>query len=380
MAAANHWQSPIQVGSQHLARSFARLGWQVGYVSDPISPLHVLGGITPDLRDRWSCYRSQGQTDGQCAVWNYVPGAGLTPNNKPLLRSRFVTEHWSVLAYPSVGRVLAKAGFEEVDLLYCDRFTHRSWFSAVRYKRSVYRMSDNNSGFQRHGMAAKALEEKVAREVDLVVYTASTLEERVKAMQPKAMLHLPNGIDTTHFTSKEWTRPIEYMPIKRPIAVYVGSMDAWFDYGLINECVRLLPDVSFVLIGPDQLARKNLRPKDNLHILGRRPHSELPGYLCHADVGLIPFDVSNHRELIRNVNPLKLYEYLACGLPVISTEWEEIQQLKSPATLCCTVEEFVSGIGEALTAPADKIPLQHYAADKDWSHTVQKLLTAMALS
>ena len=123
-----------------------------------------------------------------------------------------------------------------------------------------------------------------------------------------------------------------------------------------------------------------LKPAKNLFILGSRPYDELPGYLQHAGVGLIPFDVANHRNLVRSIHPLKLYEYLASGLPVVAVEWEELQNLRSPATLTNNREHFLAAIRGVISQPPDQSTLQSYAAGKDWSRIVQRMIDLVGLS
>ena len=128
------------------------------------------------------------------------------------------------------------------------------------------------------------------------------------------------------------------------------------------------------------MAKQRLRARPNLHLLGRRPYGELPCYLQHADVGLIPFDVANHMELVNSIHPLKLYEYLACGLPVVAVEWEELTYLKSPAQLCRGTEDFVRAIERAISNPPEKSALQSYAAAHDWGARVKDILSHLGYS
>ena len=156
-------------------------------------------------------------------------------------------------------------------------------------------------------------------------------------------------------------------------------MDIWFDYRLMDEVAARLPDVSFVLIGPDELAKQRLRARPNLHLLGRRAYRDLPAYLHHADVGLIPFDAANHAELVRSIHPLKLYEYAACGLPIVAVEWEELTYLKSPAQLCRGAEDFVLAIERAISNRSEKTALQAYAASHDWRARVSAILAQLGV-
>jgi hypothetical protein len=95
---------------------------------------------------------------------------------------------------------------------------------------------------------------------------------------------------------------------------------------------------------------------------------------------LIPFDVANHGSLVRSVHPLKLYEYLASGLPVVAVEWDELQYLKSPAMLTNGRSQFVSAIRDAISSPPDKGALQEYAASRDWGQTVRRMIDLVGLA
>jgi glycosyltransferase involved in cell wall biosynthesis len=379
MGAANYWPSPLQVGSHHLAREFVKLGWDVAFVSDPISPWHLAGTGYQQLRERYRLYFDHGEWDLDGHLWAYVPGALLTPHNKPVLKSRWVSRSWARLSWPRIGDVLNKVGFSDVDLIYCDTAVPFSWLRAIPHRKSVYRIADQYMGFNKFSRSMSSLEEELAQWVDVVVYAARGLESHVKALRPRNMAHVPNGVSFNHFFRPR-SQPNEYQHISRPIAVYVGAMDVWFDWKLMNLLVERLPDVSFVLIGPDDRAKKLLKPARNLWVLGSRPYDDLPAYLQHANVGLIPFDVANQQTLVRTIHPLKLYEYLASGLPVVAIEWQELESLNSPATLTRSSEEFIAAIRKVIELPPPKSLLQPYAADKDWSQTVQKLLELTAFS
>lgn len=379
MATSNYWHSPFQVGSHQLARGFVRAGWDVGFISDPVSPWHLMGANFADVRERYGIYTAGGRVDCGGHLWTYVPGAFFTPHNKPFLRSEWVARRWPRFSRPLIAEVLRRHGFERVDLLYCDSVVHLGWMQECEYRKCLYRVNDNLAGFAKSTPAVLALERDVARSVDLIVYTARSLEGRVKAMAPKRMAYLPNGVNYAHFSNGEGAVPSEYRNIPRPIALYVGAMDVWFDYRLMDEVARRLPAVSFVFIGPKGLAMQRLQQRPNVHLLGRRSYADLPPYMRHADVGLIPFDVENHAELVRSIHPLKLYEYLASGLPVVAVEWEELTYLDSPALLCRGTDGFVHALERAIAEPPDKTALQHYAALHDWERRVEAICSALEL-
>lgn len=377
MACAQYWTSPFQVGSHHLARGFTAAGCDVAFVSDPISPVHLLQGVTRELRERWAIHQSRGIRDLAGQLWAYVPAAPLTPHNYPLLSTEWVQRHWSRLTVPNILKIARWAGFPEVDFLYLDSISQAFWLDAIPHRRSVLRIADRTTAFEKSTPASARLEREVARRVDLVAYTALSLKGYVESMGPRAAMHLPNGVDVAHFAGSDRTPPPELAALPRPLAAYVGAMEAWFDFELIQAAAEQLPHISFVLIGPDHLARQRLRPRPNLHLLGRRSYGDLPAYLQHADVGLIPFDVAGHADLVQTIHPLKLYEYVASGLPVVAMEWEELRALGSPAALCTTREGFIAAIEASVRMPRDRNAYRRFTEPADWGARVAALLARL---
>ena len=269
------------------------------------------------------------------------------------------------MTFPSVVRKARENGFGEVDILYFDTAIQSFWLKAIRARKTVFRIADQNAGFKKATLALLKLQHELIENVDLVVCTAKTLVESVKGSK-----HLPNGVPLAHF-AKKGEIPPEYQNLRKPIALYVGAIDYWFDYALVKRLALDLPHVSFVLIGP---TKENLFQNiPNIHLLGPRSYSDIPNYLQHANVGLIPFDVESYPDLIHSVNPLKLYEYMASGLPVVATRWQELENIGSPALLCSTPEEFKANLLAALKQPKSNL-YRDYAKGMDWSCRAKQLI------
>jgi hypothetical protein len=131
-----------------------------------------------------------------------------------------------------------------------------------------------------------------------------------------------------------------------------------------------------VMIGDARHARFEQLP--NIHCVGPKPHAELPAWLWNADVGIIPFDVKNHAALVNSINPLKLYEYMACGLPVVSVAWEELRHIASPAQLTQTPDDFIAAL-RAAVRPQDRQCSIVYAGTQDWGVRADTIITALGL-
>jgi glycosyltransferase involved in cell wall biosynthesis len=207
-----------------------------------------------------------------------------------------------------------------------------------------------------------------------VVTAAAGLDEVARGLGAKKILRVPNGIDASRFEGELPPEPAEYAGWRGPVAVYVGAMAEWVDLSLVEACARARPDVLFALVGPGPADAAGFPSLANVRFLGRRPPEQIPAYLRNADAGLIPFRSSRLESLIARVNPLKLYEYLAAGLPVVSTRWAELERLASPARLCASTEEFVAALDAVLARPGDADGCREFARGADWSRRVAPLL------
>ena len=377
MACIHYWDSPLQVGSHHLARCFVQAGFDVAYVSSPLTPMHLLKGFDRTFRERFCNCWAGGVTHLNGALWAYVPFALIAPDSRQFLQGRSLLRRWAKTSFPNIKRKLVSQGFGDVDILYLDSVFQSFWLDAIGFKKSVFRVMDNHLGFPGWGRSLEKITKDIATSVDAVVYSAKTLEPYVRGLKPKRIAYVPNGIDSKFFASGSKAMPALLQEIPKPIAVYAGAMDLWFDFSLLRRASQALPNVAFVLIGPDTLARHRLRGLPNVHLIGPVKHGQLSQYLFNSQVGIIPFNVSSYSSLINTVNPLKLYEYMACGLPVVSTEWDELRRIGSPAVLCRGANEFIKAVEKAITEPHDRNALVRYAKAHDWVTSFKSLMKAV---
>ena len=151
-------------------------------------------------------------------------------------------------------------------------------------------------------------------------------------------------------------------------------MEIRFDFQLMKKAAEVLPDFSFVLIGNDTIAKKEFNGYKNIHLLGIKKSDELPGYLHNSDVGIIPFKVKGMEELINYVNPIKLHQYFACALPVVSARWDEIEKMNTNAFLYDTYNEFISLLKKVINSDINKNELIKYAEDNNWGIRYKELM------
>jgi len=205
-------------------------------------------------------------------------------------------------------------------------------------------------------------EEDLCRRADLVVTTSTALQEAKKAWNPNTIL-VPHGVDYEHFrkaVTNNLPTPPDIADIPHPRLGFFGLIRDWVDLDLLAEVARMRPDWHIVMIG-DADSNVDLGrywPIPNIHFLGRKPYADLPAYCRHFDVGLIPFKIN---ELTRAVNPIKLREYLAAGLPVVSTPLPEVAEYEGQVRTAERADAFVACLAECL---ADQDPARPAARSR----------------
>lgn len=213
----------------------------------------------------------------------------------------------------------------------------------------VYHCVDEFSAFSdTNGRHIAELEERLLRRADLVITSAERLRENKAKVNPNTVL-VRHGVDYQHFVKAcdEATKiPEDIAKLPGPIIGFFGLMADWVDQEAIIATAKAHPEGSVVVIGkvaPD-CDVSAMKAVPNIHFLGRQPYSSLPGYCKAFDVALMPFTVN---ELTLNANPLKVREYLAAGLPVVSTDIPEVRKV-GLCKVATSTEDFVRKVDECL--------------------------------
>jgi glycosyltransferase involved in cell wall biosynthesis len=218
-----------------------------------------------------------------------------------------------------------------------------------------------------------------ARRSRLVFTTSTEMYERHRRLNPGTHL-VPNAGDYEHFAAavdRAFAAP-EVCDLPRPVLGFAGNfLSSKVDFNLIEHLARALPEATMLLVGPaapdTASAVERLHRLPNVHWLGARPYSELPRYVAAFDVGLIPY-VSN--AYTRSCFPLKLYEYLAAGKPVVATGVPELAQMEPDVVLVDEAKNFVAEVRKALDrdTEADRARRRQLASRNSWEAKTERLL------
>lgn len=246
----------------------------------------------------------------------------------------------------------------------------------------IYYCVDEYTAFTGVASGLREIEEDLFRRADLVVVSAEKLFESKKDFNPNTFI-IRHGTDWNHFRKAlepETKVPDEIASLPKPIIGFHGLLADWVDYELIRKTAEYFDSGSVVLIGKIAVdAEKKIRILDgvpNIHLLGRKPYADLPAYCKGFDVALNPFEIN---ELTLAANPLKVREYLAAGLPVVSTDIPEVRVLED-----CAVgvdhDDFVAKVEEAIADPKPRDEVSDRIRHESWEAKVEELRKILAVS
>jgi glycosyltransferase involved in cell wall biosynthesis len=213
----------------------------------------------------------------------------------------------------------------------------------------------------------------------LVFTTSTEMYDRHRRLNPGTHL-VPNAGDYEHFSAavdRAFAAP-EVSDLPRPVIGFAGNfLVSKVDFGLLDHAARALPEATLLLIGPATAESRPLLERlddlPNVRWLGPKPYTELPRYVAAFDVGLIPY-VSN--AYTRSCFPLKLYEYLAAGKPVLATGLPELAGMEPDVVLVHGAEGFVDEVARlaARNGEADKMRRMELASRNSWEAKTDRLL------
>jgi len=240
----------------------------------------------------------------------------------------------------------------------------------------VYDCMDHHAGFKNNDRPMLEEEGRLIREADIVVTTSAGLSERIARLRPNTLIR--NGCEPAHFLRRA-DRPARSFGAG-PVVGYFGALDHWFDTELVAAAARNYRDWNFVLIGRRQDCDLDaLRRIPNVRILNETPYAILPEFAHGFDVCIVPFLVN---DLTLHTNPVKMYEYLAAGKPVVGTAMPELVIGGEGLVYVARDRgDFIAKLADAMASRDDPAYVERrvaYAMKETWSDRVDRLESALA--
>ncbi len=252
---------------------------------------------------------------------------------------------------------------------------HAFWYpvsSCISNSISIYDCMDHHEGFGNVPKGLMKLEKEMLSGSDLVVVTSTWLEGFAREYNSSVNI-IRNAGEYDFFS--QCPEEIYSDKDNRKIIGYYGAIAEWFDIDLVSQVAMACEDALVILIGNDTVeAKSKLSGLANVILTGEIPYQDLPYYLYSFDVCLLPFKVT---ELTLATNPVKVYEYLSAGKPIVSVSLPEIKQFGDNVWSASDQGEFVSAVKKIIFGNLDTPEIvkqrQLFASRQTWTHRVNEL-------
>ncbi|HGE72016.1 TPA: glycosyltransferase [Candidatus Poribacteria bacterium] len=306
------------------------------------------------------------ENNNQLITYSFVNT--IMPMPLPFFDSYWFAKNYVKFVYPSVQSLKRRLGLKNVDIFMFD-IGGMPLYDYLQADLCIYRYQDARVGkVSTRGILE--YDEEVLQKADIVLPVSKPIYDYVieNRKTSEGVYYMPNGVNIDIFL-KSYPIPQEYLTLPKPIAVFVG-VSSLIDWDLCFHLSKSLPDTSFVFIGRMNTLRSKI--PSNFYLLGPKKHEDIPSYLQHADVGLIPYIDCEHIRAVEK--PLKFYEYIASGLPVVSVSYGAMSSMAPWAMLADNYNEFVECIKRAVKSPLEyKQKLREVAKDFAWDKIFEKL-------
>ncbi|HYE78645.1 MAG TPA: glycosyltransferase, partial [bacterium] len=382
-ADANSYAGGIKQRPQHLAEGLAKHAGLL-YIEEPGNWLTV--GVSPEKpRSNWSAWKA-GPREEAPGLWVWTPPPGMPVGYwSPAINRRNHARYAAALARVAGPVPTGALTMVAMNPLAVD------WIPHLQPRRVVYDCHDEFSSFlvpSQRPEVILAMERGLMAQAQVTVFSSASLM-RLKTSPraaptkgarkggvvvspqglPRKAVLLRNACHPEHFAQAEpdlIPAPPDLAPLvaKGPVMLFYGAVMAVFHSELLAALAKRRPDWQFVILGPLLAKHPALEGVPNIHLLGKKPYNDLPAYVAHARVGLLPLKINPQSDLSDRV---KLYEYLAGGLGCVVSPIQEAAFFRAFVKRAQTVEEWEQAIEGFLAAPPDaRAARRRFASQHSW--------------
>ena len=237
----------------------------------------------------------------------------------------------------------------------------------------IYDCMDYHAGFSTNTDKMIEEEDRLMKRADLVITTSVELSRIVGLSTSNTLIR--NAGEIEYFRKI----PVQLAyTTERPVVGYLGAIADWFDIDLVVAAARQYPEWDFVLVGSTAYCDiSETEALDNVKLIGEVPYTEAAGWVHSFDVALIPFKLN---KLTLCTNPVKMYEYLAAGKPVVSTDLPEVRLVRDMVHVAESRERFIELLAVAMTECNDRQRAARrieWAGKHDWAARYEQLENAI---
>ncbi|MDI6804609.1 MAG: glycosyltransferase [Bacteroidota bacterium] len=267
---------------------------------------------------------------------------------------------------------------DEQYIFFYQNFHYINLVKSFKPKSVAFDYIDNAFGFIKLPKHITEDWKHTIKTADIITVTSSTLKKQIEGIRKDNVHLVSNGVEYNFFSVESPQATPQDLPKNKPIVGYVGAVYAWFDFEILNYLCQELPKYNFIIIGKEHPEIENeitrLKKYSNFFFLGFRNYQTIPQYLHGFSVAIIPF---KRNILTEAVNPVKLYEYSAAGIPTVTTNFSnDLNEFKDLIFIAETKEKFKISLETAISKAGDTIfrhKLNEFAEQHDWDNKYRKI-------
>jgi len=317
----------IKIGSHHYAEHFSK-DYQVLWIS---LPFHIMQYIKDRKSDRIRNWHFNRAKQINKNLFSITPFTFLPYRNNSFLKSDWYLENYYKFM-PFLLSNIKKLGFDDVDIIWFTDPRHIGLLNKIKSKKIFYRCVDNLEHFDDIPKNLLNYEKELIKKSNSVFFTSHDLMMKFDTLNEN-VYYLGNGCDYENFNNYHSVKVDEvkkYFDLNKINLLYIGAIAEWFDFKSI-EILAKERDVNIVIVGPIRTNIPDVFKKvSNVKFVGPYSYGYMSAFTNLADIGVIPFMINTMTD---SVNPIKLYEYCASGLPVISSAFKTVQEIDGPFKL-----------------------------------------------
>ena len=274
-----------------------------------------------------------------------------------------------------LGRMLRRLGVgrEPVVLtsnIYCPRALSR-----LPRKLLFYDFNDSPFQFAAAPPWARGYWQRTLAQVDAIFVVSEYYRRELSGQTDRPLVLLGNGVEHARFAVPREV-PSELAGLPRPRIGYLGLLSHFLDFELLEALRRARRGGTLVLVGPGDPATdrqvRELAAREGVAVLGPRPYEDVPAWLQGLDLGVIPFRAALPH--VQGINPNKVYQYLAAGLPVVTTPVLDLSPMPPLLQFAASVPEWEQAVARALDSPRDPEAARRLALPHDWDRLAARMV------
>jgi glycosyltransferase involved in cell wall biosynthesis len=274
-----------------------------------------------------------------------------------------------------LGHMLRRLGVEPEPVVLASNIYCPAALSRLSKKLVLYDFNDSPFQFSVSPGWAHGYWSRTVRQARAVFVVSEFYRRQLAGETDRPLILLGNGVEMAHFEAPR-PLPADLAALPRPLVGYVGLLSHFLDFEVLEALRRNRRGGTVVLIGPGSPATDaavaEFGRREGVAVLGPRPYGEVPALMQALDVGVIPFRADD--PFVRGINPNKVYQYLAAGLPVVTTPVLDLRERAPDLLFATTTDEWTTALDRALDAPADPARRRDLARAHDWDALAARMV------